>query len=213
MVFTVLDIGAGSLEFARRFARKNWSKRMLIFGGEPRWNQFSLPRNIVSGTEAARFMAHGRIGEYRIVSKYDSFAFANNSLDMVTLNAPAPPFGLPFGVETELERCLKPGGMFFYAYPLLFYPIPLPSHFECLSEGFWSEQGSALQLDKVGLPCGAPTKFPASRTIRWNLKMQWFRVHDPQAYEYYFARTGRSKSSCVYWKSGVHPGFQLWIKH
>jgi SAM-dependent methyltransferase len=98
----MLDIGAGGSSFARLFRKYNPHLDVTVLCGEPSWRW--LQRLSFGGSVKA------------VESTYNKFAVADDSLDIITLNAFHPYFP-PHGIETEVLRCLKKGGLFFSAHP------------------------------------------------------------------------------------------------
>jgi len=195
MVFTVLDIGAGSCAFAKDFARANHSVPMAIFCGEPAWGLGPFFRPI-SLKKRDRILNRKSTGVWRVVSAYAKFQLPDESLDLVTLNAPHPfmGFGMTSRMVPELARCIKPGGLFFSSYPRTDSGF-VPRNFELLSEDHWYKLDEEVIFQK--LP--EPNRFPQSPTVSHNMRVH--RYGDPlargTAYTYY---------------SGISPGYRLWRK-
>lgn len=194
MTYTVLDIGAGSSAFGRDLVRWNRSVPMSVFCGEPWW---FFPRPI-SETRKQRILARGLRGIWRVTSRYSEFGFPDESLDLVTLNAPHPFTAPDSSFLNELDRCLKPGGLFFSSFPR--WSLVEPRHFSLLIEGAWKqggkEGGRMLQQD---YPDVAPTAFPCSPCIMSNIVTH--RYGDARSYG----------SSYIYW-DGISPGYKVWRK-
>jgi SAM-dependent methyltransferase len=70
---------------------------------------------------------------------YCDFRLPNESLDVVTINAWHIMFP-PFGIDAELARCLKPGGLYISAHPIGEHWPPDPDLFD--SEVFPAEDNS-----------------------------------------------------------------------
>lgn len=131
----ILDIGAGNLIFAETLIRNNSQKVPLkIFCGEPNWNNFQraiFKFKIYSPNEINSLIAKNKSGVYRINSKYDDFAFEDNSLDMICINTPHP-LTPPIGIEKEINRCLKQKGVVFYGHSADMNYLNLSSDFELI---------------------------------------------------------------------------------
>lgn len=201
MSFVILDIGAGSRAFARCLRLRNWGKRLLVFCGEPHWNPWSW--GYVEPKRAAEFIAAGAAGAYKIDSKYAAFQFADESLDMVTVNAPHPlaPAG---GIGREADRCLKKDGLIFFASPLYTNSGELPrGRFELVCKNAW-KNSRTLDFSKEALPVGAPTRIPPSFVMRnamWAKRLQDRNPHEPLG-----------TNSYMYHQTGVSPKYELWRK-
>lgn len=108
MTKLLLDIGAGGSSFVRHFKHLNRHVEMMYLYGIQqslhRWDKSLHP---------------GAIQE--VDASYADFKLSPGSLDVVTLNAPHPLMP-PSGIEEELIRCLKSGGLFFSAHPIGAHP-------------------------------------------------------------------------------------------
>lgn len=164
----ILDIGAGSKYFARRLWWRNWKKPQLIFCGEP-WERPHWKRDIDSH-QIRNFIKNDKRGIFRIRSGYDTFDFEDASLDMVTLNAPHVLMP-PRGIEPELIRCLKPGGIFFFSYPIEFgLSASLKEAFELLTRERFHDT-SLINLEKVhGYPSHLPNVITPSSVMKYNIR-------------------------------------------
>lgn len=203
MTCVLLDIGAGSKSFVRSLKIRNLFTPTLAFCGEPDWGFFNFLT--VSPTSAKRLIKNGSTGTYRIRSEYAAFAFNDASLDVVTCNAPHPPFFLPIGMEKELERCVKPGGIFFYAYPSpgFYHPLPLSAHgFTQIVKSAFSEVLHSVVRLKGLVPKGVPSVYPPSPDI---LDAQWVRWKRSNGFD---AET--HSSSYTYFMCGVWPTYEVW---
>lgn len=191
MAFTVLDIGAGSLAFARSLHRCNPKKRMLVLCGEPEWGFGPLFRGI-SRQRAERLIHKGRTGVKKITAEYDDFNLPDESLDLVTVNASHPftPPGCRFPLE--LERCLKPGGLYFSSQPRWFAGHP-PESFELVEEGSWGDAWTRCKPKEVSVV------FPQSPFIAWNIF--W---HD--------ADLARDSDTGYLYRDGINPRYWLFRK-
>ena len=194
MTYVVLDIGAGARAFGLDLARLNPQKRMLVFCGEPSWGWGPFFRPITL-ERAEGLISQNVRGVKRIDASYDDFRLSAHSLDLVTLNSPHP-FSSVFmrNMERELERCLKPGGLFLSSYPR--YDLGRqPGNFELLAEGRWERRSNVTQaLDEV-----VSFIFPQSPILKQNI-----RVHtwgDP-----------RSLGTSYIYYDGILPGYRLWRK-
>ncbi|MGE5541051.1 MAG: class I SAM-dependent methyltransferase [Bacillota bacterium] len=198
MVYTVLDIGAGSLAFAKDFQRLNRETPMLILCGEPQWGLGPffkpLPPERLTQVLKAR-----RPGIHRITSQYEKLEVADESLDLVTLNAPHPFCVRPTQMLAfELARCLKPGGLFFSSYPR--YDLGrVTQDFQLVTHGKWRGIYEATALSEELVPEHPARIFPQSPVIAHNIRVH--RHGDPLA----------RGTSYVYF-DGISPGYALWQK-
>ncbi len=195
MPFAALDIGAGSTEFARIFCRKNARLKTTFFCGEPEW-RFSPFK--LSQEKKLSVLRAGKRGIYKVQGTYRSFSFPEQSLDLVTLNAPHP-FSLNAlsGIGAELDRCLKPGGFFFSSFPRMDLGL-VPNSFTLLHRGYWEKLGeiAALSVSNLVVP---KLFFPQSNTIWAN--MYTHRFGNPHKY-----------GSGYLYSDGIAPGYRLWQK-
>ncbi|MBI3572064.1 class I SAM-dependent methyltransferase [Candidatus Kaiserbacteria bacterium] len=201
MACVLLDIGAGSKEFVRRLWWRNWNCPLLSFCGEPSWEY--LKPLVISRERAARLIAQGGTWSYHVVSRYSAFAFDDATLDVVTCNAPLSPFHLPFRMEKELERCLKPGGIFFYSYPSpqMYLPLKLEQRgFTQIAIGHFADDQSPVRLKDL-VPDWAPSVFPPSDIIKQSLVEKIERRNEFE---------GTRSSSYVYARSAVCPTYEVW---
>lgn len=160
----ILDIGAGSLYFARRLRWYNWRKQQLIFCGEPWW------KGTLNSSRTKQLINENNCGIFRVVSRYNQFGFEDNSLDMVTMNAPHILMP-PYGAENELMRCLKSGGIFFFSYPVEFaLSSSLEKRFTLLSRRRF-QSTSLINLSEVsGYPVHLPHIITPSRVMKYNIE-------------------------------------------
>jgi hypothetical protein len=204
MPAVMLDIGAGSTNFARLFRRFNQQLKLMYLCGEPEWkdswNGDVRPKRIK-----------------KIRASYQDFRVPAGSLSVVTLNAPHP-FSPPVGIEEQLARAFKPkAGVFLSAHPIgrhpelsdrYFYPIGFvqdeskPEH-PCLTESFGYVHGFFRSrvgfFSVVNLP---RIVYPASFTIRSRLR------------ELSFPDELRDRSSSyLYSNSNVAPSIKVWIRN
>lgn len=172
----ILDIGAGSLYFARRLWWRNWFKQQIIFCGEPRWNR-RWGRTVDSAS--IRDLIHRDVkGIFRVVSEYGNFDFDDASLDMVTLNAPHIMIP-PTWIEKELVRCLKSGGIFFFSYPVEFGLPSFPDGtFTLLTRKSFTGTTLIDLAEIPGFPAHLPNKIVASRVMKYNID-EGIRRRDP----------------------------------
>lgn len=164
----ILDIGAGSKYFARRLWWHNFSKQQLIFCGEP-WEEHYWKKDVDS-QQIRTLIMNNKCGIFRVRSGYNKFDFEDASLDMVTLNAPHIMMP-PSGIEPELVRCLKPGGIFFFSYPVKFGLPNFPDGtFSLLAiERFNST--SRIDMSTVkGFPSYLPSKLVPSSVMKFNIQ-------------------------------------------
>lgn len=198
MAYVVLDIGAGSRAFAKDLQWHNRSRRMLILCGEPQWGVGPFFRG-ASSKKVTALIEQRRSGIYKMTASYAAFGVPNGSLDMVTLNAPHPMSWLCMDtIEVELDRCLKPGGLFFSSYPR-HHMGGVPKTFGLIGEGRWHRESESVRVNHLLLPSGAPYQFPQSPTVSGNI-----RAH---------ARGHESlRSSNYVYHDGIAPGWKLWQK-
>lgn len=196
MVYTVLDIGAGSRAFGKWLVRANRNIPMSVFCGEPEWGRGPFGGPISEG-RSDRVLACEILGVWRIISEYAHFQFPDESLDLVTLNAPHPFWFQECGkMPPELQRCLKPGGLFFSSYPATDIGL-VPTDFELLAEGRWHKPGQGVTFAEM--PMDRPSRFPQSPTVTHNMRVHWYG--DPHAVG----------TSYIYF-GGISPGYRLWRK-
>lgn len=196
-VLSVLDIGAGSTEFARKFRRLNPQTHILC--GEPEW------KGAWSGEVCANRIQ-------KIEASYDAFNCPDDSLDMVVVNA-YHPLMPPTGIEPELNRTLRRGGLYVSAHPVGYFRAPDASRFAELVE---SDSNSSVHTftSLAGywlwdIPCATfrhadnrLIRYPASYTIRSRLR----ELSLPHQY-----RT--RSSSYMYAISDTGPSVRVWYKH
>ncbi|HEV7121234.1 MAG TPA: hypothetical protein VGN56_00240 [Candidatus Paceibacterota bacterium] len=199
MTYIVLDIGAGSRAFGLDLAIHNRTIPMSIFCGEPRWGIGPFSRAISEKNKDEIIEQHRR-GVWRLISRYQRFAFEDASLDLITLNAPHPFHGFRMQVPLakEIDRCLRPGGMFFSSYPRTDFGAVLKGY-ELLIEGSWGHGGKPITFPAWKLPAGVPTRFPQSPTIIHNI-----RVHQHG--------NPRAMGTQYIYFDGISPGYRLWKK-
>jgi len=147
MTEIALDIGAGGTTFARRFCKLNKEADFMYLCGEPDYrNPWRLSKLLARPR-------HRKI--VKIKAEYADFRLPDQSLTMVSLNA-YHMFIPPSGIQDELVRCLKPGGLFFSAHPIGMHPkIPL-DYFAPIGFG-WNEElthceKEALSFHRTALP-------------------------------------------------------------
>jgi SAM-dependent methyltransferase len=191
----MLDIGAGDTSFARSFLRLNPHIQMHILCGEPHW----------SGVWRGQVKA-GKVE--KIKAKYNAFNLPDNCLDLVTLNAWHLLFALG-GIQAELVRTLKPGGLFISAHPVDTHPkLPTEELFPVMdSHGVMTFHFShqtwfwRTNYSDVLLPDGTRIRYPASPTIANRL----LQLSLPEDF--------RSKSaSYIYINNNSPPAGRLWCR-
>ncbi len=166
MVKVLLDIGAGDVSFVKDFKSLNPKLKFLYLCGDKRfqgsWNGDSSSAGVL-----------------KIFARYSAFTVPDLSLDMVTLNSTNIFEGGTKGINEELIRTLKPGGVFFAAHPIgsspcldehIFKPVLFPVHRDgpaFVRVGF-EKRGILLPrwTSIFVLPNGAEVEYPASSTIR-----------------------------------------------
>ncbi len=168
MVKVLLDIGAGDTSFVKNCKSYNPKLRFLYLCGDRRlqgsWNGDAT-----------------RAGIRKIFARYSAFNVPDASLDVVTLNSPNLFEGGTYGIEAELIRTLKTGGMFFAAHPIglsprldedIFKPVlfierrgvPTAAFVQAgfSKRGLFFPRWSSL----IELPDCTTIEYPASSTIR-----------------------------------------------
>ncbi|GEM_PF-6730236 len=185
----VLDIGAGSLRFAKELRHLNPHLRLTVLCGEPSWR---IPYS----------WGHVR----KIIATYDDFKVEDKSLDLVTLNA-YHPFQRPGDIEKELLRTLKPGGLFVSAHPVGYHPaientqVLAPVIFEGMREIRFVLEGSIRPraMCRFVVKGSCEITYPASPT---NLnRMLEVRMPDclrVRESSYIYARSDKEPSICVW---------------
>lgn len=114
MVMVLLDIGAGGCSFVNSFKESNPHLEMMYLCGEPDYV------GVWDGVPKA-----GKIK--KIHALYSAFNVPKESLNIVTMNG-SHAFVSCCGIDTELLRTLKPGGVFISVHPIGFHP-KLDEHF------------------------------------------------------------------------------------
>jgi hypothetical protein len=167
----VFDIGAGSSYFMKLLIKKNKRQHILGFIGEPGWRNPFIP--VYNKQKSGILIDRKEIGLFRVVSTYSDFIFEDNSLDMVTVNSPHPMYPTT-GIDIEVNRCLKTGGLFFYGHSMSIKE-KMPDNFKLIS---WDDYPNyswlkepTLYLEKSSkeYPSGYPNVIPASKVIRNNI--------------------------------------------
>lgn len=198
MTYVVLDIGAGTRGFGKDLIALNRDVPLQVLCGEPEWGVGPLWRAL-SPSKAAALLKTGKRGTYRIESSYRRFQLPDSSLDLVTLNAPhAMTAPLVWPIHTELERCLRPGGIFFSSFPAYDMGI-VPKNFIQLEKGRWGFRPWWVEIEGHKLPPKSPTRFPQSFTVRDNIFGH--RFGNP-----------RARGSSYVYSGGISPGWVLWQK-
>ena len=166
MSYTVLDIGAGSKFFAKALRKRNPKIDMLVLCGEPYWEDIIhyASLRVVSREKTSRLLNKGDTGVYRVKASYEDFKLPENSLDLVTLNCPHPFGGPKKEMVSELERCLKPGGLLFSSH-VAFDVGQYPASFELITAGRWKGIKTAIDVSGGPLPESVARVFPQS----WNM--------------------------------------------
>ncbi len=196
MSYVVLDIGAGSRAFGKDFSRLNRGTRMLVLCGEPEWGFGPLFRPI-SEQKVQTLIGCESTGVKRVVAEYEAFGLADNSLDLVTLNAPHP--FMPSNVASELSRCVKSGGLFFSSFPKYDFGN-VGDDFSLVAEGRWRHDTRTICVRDATFPSGRTIYFPQSPTVRSNI------------IEHAFGNPRSRGSSYIYF-DGISPGWRLWRKN
>lgn len=175
MVKVLLDIGAGDTSFAKDFKSFNPRLKFLYLCGDKRF------QGSWSGDAASA-------GVRKMFALYSAFNVPDQSLDIVTLNATNLFEGSTKGIESELVRTLKPGGVFFAAHPIgmsphidehIFKPVLFPKHEDGSTfvrvgfgkRGVFFPRWTSLFV----LPNGAEVEYPASPAIRNRIKYLYFK--------------------------------------
>ncbi len=166
MAKVLLDIGAGDTSFVKDFRSYNPKLQFLYLCGDKRfqgsWNADAT-----------------RPGIQKLFALYNAFNVPDQSLDIVTVNGVNPFWGGTHGIEAELVRTLRPGGLFFAAHPIglsprldeqVFRPMLFPVHKDgpaFVRVGF-GKRGTFFPrwVSLFVLPNGAEVEYPASPTIR-----------------------------------------------
>lgn len=196
----ILDIGAGSKYFARRLWWNNLRLKLLIFCGEPNWRTVfcGVPNN----DQVSEIIINGSCDIHLVTSSYNSFQFDHSSLNMITINAPHP-FMMPHGIEEEIIRCLKVGGIVFYSYPTKLYSLKLPKDdFQLIGKDRFLNT-STIDLGKHDLfPSHLPTKITPSMVVKSSIVESEIRQKMPTlAYR---------SPSYLYSNMKLCPSYELW---
>ncbi|MEK7460203.1 MAG: hypothetical protein AAB628_01490 [Patescibacteria group bacterium] len=161
----ILDIGAGSVFFARILKWHNWRKRQLLLCGEPTWKS-----GVINSYRTRELIKENKTGIFRIISTYEKFEVEDDALDMVTLNAPHILMP-PFGIESELMRCLKSGGVFFFSYPVNFkLPNFLEGTFTLLAREHFRNTSSVDLSTIQKFPHHLPHTVVPSKVMQYNIR-------------------------------------------
>lgn len=206
----ILDIGAGSLCFAKDLRRNNKQLPLLVFCGEPYWSNSRL-KKVISADTARELIEEERTGIYRVISSYRDFAFDEHSLDMVTVNSPHP-LTPANGIEEEIERCIRPGGIFFFGHSTTI-DIEPSSEFTLLHQSSyphatWKNWWHDFSFDLAeieGYPKDIPSRLIPSPIIRSNM-IEAQRRRDDTNY--------RNKRGIMYMYNQIrlHPNYKVWQK-
>jgi hypothetical protein len=194
MTGVMLDIGAGSTDFVKRFRRLNRQYKLMYLCGEPNW------KGVWSGEAVPRKIR-------KIQAKYDQFNVPQASLHFVTLNA-YHPLMVPEGIEKELIRALIPlGGVFISAHPVgnhpnlateFFYPIAFDGRAVFSHQmGFWQTTVCSMQIDRLPV-----LHYPASFTIRSRLR----ELLVPEELR-------DTRASYCYSRSNQRPSVKVWLRN
>lgn len=219
MAYTVLDIGAGCKTFARALKKVNKHAEMLVFCGEPGWSLrnsgfleaitsddmfdlsmywWNLFRRPITKEETLYFLNNEHSGIYFIEATYESFNLPDNSLDLVTMNAPHP-FDVPgLEMKQELLRCLRPGGLFFSSFPQ-HDVAKIPESFIKVVEGAWGSPGSLARLNDDNSSKRPFRVFPQSPDVESNIRTHQDNEHIGNTMEYIYS-------------NGINPRWQVWKK-
>lgn len=172
----LLDIGAGGKGFARAFRWHNPTLELLCLCGEPEYYHYEWSGDFFKGITKLR-------------ASYDAFNVPDRSLDIVMLNAFEFPFCYPAGIERELVRCLRPGGLFFSAHPIGIHPEVPEEHFAPVEfESRTSLYFDQFRRSRIRFRWGRRIiTYPPSRTIRNRLRLLQYSEGKPihnNAYSY-----------------------------
>ena len=202
MTHVALDIGAGSKAFGRALRRYNPDVKMLVLCGEPHWETklFGSLIYVISREKAVRLINAGRTGVYRIEAAYEDFRLPDESLDLVTINSPHPLIPISMEMINEVERCLKPGGLYFSSYPL-YDPNRYPKSFKKIAEGPWGKAARVLRLEDETEFKSAFKIFPPGPILVSNIQ-----THQNRRDEYPYYGVG------YIYSTGIKPRWQLWRK-
>ena len=199
----MLDIGAGSTKFVRRFRRFNPGFDLMYLCGEPEWV------GVWDGTIHPQRIK-------KIQARYRQLNVATASLHFLTLNAPHPLIGSG-GIAQEAARTLIPsGGVFISAHPIGNHP-ELPSEY-FYGIGFRDSESQteprchAWFNDRHGW-LGAPVSrftvdrypeivYPASATIVSRLR----ELRQPEELRI-------RHSSYVYANTDAAPSIKIWLRN
>lgn len=198
----ILDIGAQSKYFARCLRISNLNIRQLIFCGEPKWRGGDNP---IPSSWIPELIAKKAKGIFPVVSHYNKFDFPDASLDMVTLNAPYLMMP-PRGIEKELVRTLKPGGIFFFAYPVQFSPMEFPPEtFILRKRGIFHDTGLIDLAEIPGYPRHLPSQIWPSKVMKYNIREAWKRSNIS-------GYRNRMGNAYMYRDMPLVNGYQIWQK-
>ena len=212
LMAVILDIGAGGLSFAKDLVKNNKDKNLVVFCGEPNW--MPSPRDyynkILNQYNSNKFIESETKGIYRVNSKYDQFRFGDETLDMVTVNSPSP-ITPPDGIESELDRCLKPGGIFYYGHST-YIDLEMPKSFELVREGgypdfslrnWWNSFQFDISNDLKDYSCDVPTILTASPVLESNIIELNFRINNSDY---------KKSKGYIYDRIPLCPNYQVWVK-
>ena len=194
MTGVMLDIGAGSTAFVKRFRKLNPTYKLMYLCGEPKWKEVWAGEVALSKVQKIRAL-------------YNQFNVPRASLNIVTLNA-FHPLQAPYGIETELVRALIPaGGIFISAHPAgyhpdlpteYFYPIKFDGKAAFSHKmGFWQTPVCSMQIDRL-----PDMHYPASPVIQSRLR----ELQTPEEFK-------MRRSSYVYSRNNKQPSVKVWLRN
>lgn len=190
MVHILLDIGAGGTHFVSSFRKANKHLELTCLCGEPEYLQ-----------QWSRIVRSGLTENIR--ASYGALGLPSNSLDFITMNAHHP-FSPLRGLEEEVVRCLKPGGVFISAHPVGSHPKIENEHLTEVISGsrFCKKSGVFPRYEALlKIPQWNDVHYPASLTIRDRLLV----LRYPEVWR------GRL-AGCVYRSRCEEPTVRAWQK-
>jgi SAM-dependent methyltransferase len=167
-MFTVLDIGCRNAAFIKEFKAMN-ALKMFCLCGEPDF------KGVWDGQVG---LIDSMLGRKKIQATYADFKVPADSLDMVTLNA-YHPLMPPRGIQAELNRCLKIGGLFISAHPAGFHPDISGEDFKLIFDRrFRDDKKVIFEAEDFG-----EIIYPASPTIMYRFTTMRTN-HNSESYIY-----------------------------